>query len=343
MNPSEFDVAVVGAGPAGAVTALCLAREGVRVVVVDNPPSSEPVGDHLPGELKPLLSRLGLSGLVEATSAVPSSGVVSVWGDSQPYRKPGLFSPYGAGWHVDRVRYQAALRNEAAAAGARFLRPARVLAVEGEAGQWTLAVHGVEREIRAEWLLDATGRTAWLGRQLSSAPRVIDTLHAFVRRAQTPVEPHALVEANPTGWFYSAPLPAGRAVVMYFTDAKLGGARCWATWWEGSHTQARFQGHELGPVRAYRATSQWSVLRRAEGWLPIGDAALARDPLSSKGLAGAFQSAADAAQVVLGAMPIEDYFAGLDRDIELYLQRRTRAYRNGMPAEAPPFWSQRSG
>src|SRR4029453_16019409 len=48
--PTEFDVVVVGAGPAGAWTACRLARAGARVAVVDGShPREKPCGGGLTG------------------------------------------------------------------------------------------------------------------------------------------------------------------------------------------------------------------------------------------------------------------------------------------------------
>jgi flavin-dependent dehydrogenase len=64
----DADVLVVGAGPAGAIAALILARAGVRVRVIDRStfPRDKLCGDSLNPGAMALLSRHGLAGVVEA-------------------------------------------------------------------------------------------------------------------------------------------------------------------------------------------------------------------------------------------------------------------------------------
>src|SRR5579871_2910382 len=57
-----YDVAVVGAGPAGAATATLLARAGWRVVVVDRSvfPRHKPCAEYLSPAAEPILRELGV-------------------------------------------------------------------------------------------------------------------------------------------------------------------------------------------------------------------------------------------------------------------------------------------
>jgi menaquinone-9 beta-reductase len=74
---AETDVAVVGAGPSGATTALLLARRGYRVTVLDRArfPRDKACGEGLMPPGVGVLRRLGLYETVLATGARPLQGV----------------------------------------------------------------------------------------------------------------------------------------------------------------------------------------------------------------------------------------------------------------------------
>ncbi|TMD20324.1 MAG: FAD-dependent oxidoreductase, partial [Chloroflexi bacterium] len=73
----DTDVAVVGAGPAGAAAALFAARRGHRVVVMDKQafPRDKPCGEGLMPSGRPPLRELGLDEIVTANGAPPLTGV----------------------------------------------------------------------------------------------------------------------------------------------------------------------------------------------------------------------------------------------------------------------------
>ncbi|AHG91274.1 geranylgeranyl reductase [Gemmatirosa kalamazoonensis] len=77
-DPEVWDVAVVGAGPAGAIAGLILARAGRRVLLVDRRrfPRDKACGDALIPDALALLARYGLLARVEAKAARWTVGTV---------------------------------------------------------------------------------------------------------------------------------------------------------------------------------------------------------------------------------------------------------------------------
>lgn len=113
------DVVVVGAGPAGAVAAVVLARAGVRVTLVDRArfPRDKLCGDTLnPGALA-LLRRLGLADVAEAHGLRIDGMLVTGEGGALVQ---GRYPAPLYGRAISRRRFDAGLVEEAVAAGAEF-------------------------------------------------------------------------------------------------------------------------------------------------------------------------------------------------------------------------------
>jgi flavin-dependent dehydrogenase len=113
---TKFDVLIVGAGPAGAVAGIVLARAGVRVRLIDREafPRDKLCGDTLnPGALAHL-SRLGLTaGIDERSVRVDGMCVTGERGDTILGRYPGGLT----GRAIVRRDLDALLLQQAAAAG----------------------------------------------------------------------------------------------------------------------------------------------------------------------------------------------------------------------------------
>jgi flavin-dependent dehydrogenase len=358
--PAQADVAIVGGGPAGAVAALTLARLGVTVALLDAGTRHSPVGETLPPAIRPVLDRLGLRATVEAEGYLPSVGSWSAWGGAEPWGHDFMFSRFGRGWHLDRRRFDALLRETARSAGAHFANGVSVTASRPMAGGG-FRLHFVDGgEIAARIVLDASGRGAGFARQRGVKRRALDRMVALaghvVRRADAEVEPAAtLVEATPEGWWYSAPLPQDRLVAVFMTDADLARAMGASTesWLDRlaatTHTGARALRYGAGlagpPVIVPAASSRLQRFGETD-WLAIGDAAATQDPLSSEGILVAMESGLEGAAAAAQALRGDDgalAAAAARRETGWlgYLEQRNRYY--GMERRWPdaPFWRRR--
>src|SRR4051812_46129429 len=112
------DVAVIGGGPAGAATALRLARDGAAVVLYERSDYRRPrMGETLPPSVNPLLRELGVWDRFAALEPVPSYQTASAWGGPEVAERSFIFSPHGHGWHADRAAFDRMLVEAAADAG----------------------------------------------------------------------------------------------------------------------------------------------------------------------------------------------------------------------------------
>ena len=90
MRALDADVAVVGAGPAGAAAALFAARHGHRVIVFDNQdfPRDKPCGEGLMPSGRPALRELGLEDDVVSGGAPPLNGIQFGLAEQPPVAVP---------------------------------------------------------------------------------------------------------------------------------------------------------------------------------------------------------------------------------------------------------------
>ena len=354
----DLDVLVLGGGPAGAAAARALAGAGAAVAVAEQSSYDRfRVGETLPPEANILLGRLGLSGLLSDSCHVPSPGIVAAWGSEAPRENDFIFSPYGHGWHLDRRRFDESLAESAAAAGAELISKARAIRCERDDRRgWivVLATPAATVTVNARWIVDATGRAAWLARSQGVPRRTYDRLVALVSVLDDSerADSRTFIEAMADGWWYVSALPNRRAIAAFFTDFDLHDLRApvaTALWNARVNASRLVRGRLLGtrPVTNTRvvacATSQ-AVRAAGDGWLAIGDAARAIDPLSSQGISWAIASGLDAATVALAdrSAAAARYESEWDDRFRDYLTTRRMYYTAERRWPDAPYWRRRS-
>src|SRR6267143_1210892 len=109
MAGLDADVAVVGAGPAGAAAALFAAQSGRRVVVFDRAafPRDKPCGEGLMPPGPRILAELGLHDAILGTGAPRIDGVVIA--AAGQVTEPSAFPRGETGLGVRRLRFDAEL------------------------------------------------------------------------------------------------------------------------------------------------------------------------------------------------------------------------------------------
>lgn len=361
MPPRDVEVLVVGGGPAGAATALSLARAGRSVLLVHRP-SAVPhqVGESLPPAASTLLEELGVLDALADDGHQPSYGVQSVWGSPVPRVTDFIRDPAGPGWRLDRPRFDWRLRQAAAEAGAAVVEGEGASPVERGPDGWGVSVG--EQRVAARWAVDATGRASAMGRRQGGRRVQLDRLVGCVALfAQAPdgaldTDSTTLVEAVADGWWYTARLPDGRRVAVFHTDADLPAARLGATLVgyqallaETAQLRARLTGQGYRPVLGPYLTAAHSarlIPPLGPAWLAVGDAAVSFDPLSSQGLLTALylgvQAGAALATHLDGvASTLNSYAAQVDAVYTVYEQRRLEYYGYEQRWAERPFWRRR--
>jgi flavin-dependent dehydrogenase len=369
---SDCDVVVLGGGPAGAAAAITLARAGRSVVVIEKSHYEQArIGETLPPAARMWLAGLAVWEPFLAAGHLPSPGVLSVWGEEELYENHFIFNPYGQGWHRDRQRFDTMLAEAARQAGARLCCGTRVnsclpLAAAGWQVEYTSGSTGSGpcHQLCARFLIDATGRAAVLARQQGAkrinADRLVGLagiLVAHVPETKCPenaCDTCTLVEACADGWWYSALLPGARLIAVYMTDADLLPRHrgLWPTFWQArlqqaTHTQARLHAFDLQAVlRVVAANSSRLDCVCGHGWLAVGDAAMAFDPLSSQGLLQALASgirAGEALNAYLAgeAAAIGEFDIRANDVFREYLRLRAVYYEREQRWSQSIFWQRR--
>jgi flavin-dependent dehydrogenase len=347
-------VLVVGGGPAGAAAAVQLARAGHATMIVERTCGNGwRAGETLPPVAAEVLRALGVWERFLADGHRPSKRTATAWGDGRLHLERHLFNPHGSGWHVDRERFDGMLVAAAEEAGAQRYRGARVTSVERSERRWRVVVSagGVRTVEECDWLVDATGRGAALARMLGERWIDDDRTVAIVGRLApvapgAPVEEALLVESAERGWWYSAMLPDGTLLAAYLTDGdEIDGAAsdCWhMALAPTSHTAARARGFAVTDIRVRRASTGCVTRAAGRGWVAVGDAAMAHDPLSGQGLVHALATGMrGAAALWSGGDGVDAYRDAVWTRRQAYLRQRADVYRRETRWPASSYWLRR--
>jgi flavin-dependent dehydrogenase len=222
------------------------------------------------------------------------------------------------------------------------------------------APHG-PRLLVTDFVVDATGRSAHLARQLGARRVRYDRMIAVAAvlhgdGSRTIADTFTLVEATPAGWWYSAALTKGRLALAYMTDSDLlsRSALRATRWWQAlgcpPRTMDRVAPHVSGPAteppRVYVTGSSRLDHIAGPGWMAVGDASASYDPLSSFGIGSALGAGYYAAHAIRDhlagqADAVDAYLYLMDQTYARYVDVIHDAYRAEQRWPHAPFWARR--
>ncbi|MFC5723492.1 NAD(P)/FAD-dependent oxidoreductase [Streptomyces gamaensis] len=315
-------VLVIGGGPAGATAAGLLARQGVRVTLLERETFPRyHIGESILPSCRPIFELLGVWDKVAAHGFRAKGGAYFSWGPEEwEVRFTELGQDGSNAWQVVRGDFDKLLLDHARDLGVEVHEGVNVKEVEFD-GDRPVAAHWengpASGRITFDHLVDASGRRGVLAsRQLRTR-----RFHSVFRNVATwsywkDVQPlgkgpdGAIVVASvPEGWFWAIPLHDGTTSVGLVTGrdtfnrrrAELGGieevyhealARCPAV--AGMLTDAE----RTTGMRTEQDYSYTSDVFSGPGYFLCGDAACFLDPLLSTGVHLATYSAMLAAAAI---------------------------------------------
>lgn len=335
-NNANYDMIVIGGGPAGSTTAALVAERGHRVLLLERDPSPRfKIGESLMPATYWTFKRLGLLEKLKA-SHFPRKYSVQFYSQTGKPSAPFYFfenDPHESSvtWQVLRSEFDQMLLDNAQEKGAEVQRGVSVHEVlfQGDRAVGVRAKFpdGALKECPAKVIVDATGQSAFVSRKLkinATEPQLkkasIYTHFEGGIRDKGIDEGATLIlhTENKDSWFWYIPLPDDRVSVgvvgsidyllqsrddepqKIFNDEL---EKCQALKWRLVNAKQVF------PVKVTKDFSYRAGRIAGDGWVLVGDAFGFLDPIYSSGVLLAFKSGEMAADAINEAFEKNDFSA----------------------------------
>ncbi|PWI13684.1 tryptophan halogenase [Streptomyces sp. Act143] len=353
----EYDLIVIGGGPAGSTAATAVARRGHRVLLLEREtfPRYQIGESLLPATVHGLCRILGVADEVQRAGFTLKRGGTLRWGrDPEPWQfsfamTPRVPEPTATAFQVERSRFDEILLRGARRAGAEVREGSTVRRVvaddERVRGVEFTDADGNSRTVHARYVIDASGSTSRVhaevggGRVYSDFFRNLAVFGYVAGGARLP-EPNTgniFCAAFDAGWLWYIPLrddltSVGAVISPEHTAAVQRDAR--GTWRdmidacpEVSRLVAGVPEATEAPYDQVRVRRDWSYWKQSF-WRPgmalVGDAACFVDPVLSSGVHLATYGALLAARSVNAAL---DGSVPEARGFAAFEERYRREYR----------------
>ena len=303
MAVNEYDVVVVGSGPAGATASTLLAQQGHAVLMIerDQHPRFH-IGESLLPFSAPIFDRLGIEW--GAGQYLPKGGAEFInekAGFAAQFPLALTHQPY----QVERSKFDLMMVENAITQGVTVQQREAVEAVEFNDD--SVSVSTDKAHYTARYLIDATGRDAMLGRKYRSIERISDlgrfALYTHYKDADSKTA-KAMYECGDIkvflvdiGWIWVIPLVGNRLSIGLVVHDSVKPEKKGDALFEHYINQSDFipvllEGAQReAPVRVEADFSFYNTKRYGARFACCGDASGFLDPIFSSGVLLAVTSA----------------------------------------------------
>jgi len=343
----EVDILIIGAGPAGASTALFLAQKGISSTIVDKSafPRDKICGDALSGKVVEVLNKLDRSlaeelrtnekmlGSWGVTFVAPNGKALRVPFSTKKEQRnaPGFISKRldFDNWLVEKLKRESSIqllenteirnyerkdgRIIATAKNGKVFNTRLVIAADGASSAFTRDIAGLQAE---------PGHNCYGLRAYYKNVKGLD--------AENFIELHFLKEMLP-GYFWIFPLPNGEANIGVGMRAdkmaakKINLKKAFESVLENNPAiRARFEGAErIGDIKLHGLPlGSKKRLLSGDNYMLCGDAALLIDPFTGEGIGNAMMSGMYAALQATRCLESNDFGAALIKNYDSALYDR---------------------
>ena len=349
MSAKDYDVIVIGGGPAGSTVATRLKQLGRKVVLFERERFPRfHIGESLLPCSMPLFDALGVQPALKAANFLPKYAAEFVTADGNFTRRyafgDGLVPGPGSAYEVDRAEFDKVLLDHCAAQGVVVEEETQVskFDIDKDGVRVTVRSPGGERTVSAEMIVDATGQSSLLAgrmglREMDQGLKNFAVFSHFegATRHSGDREGDISVVLVPEGWWWVIPLRGDRTSVGLVAPArKLKGRKP-----DESYLQERIEAtpylkqrlanaRRVAPVRSISDYSYVSKKLSGDRWLMVGDAGAFIDPVFSTGVYLGMTGAFRAADAVDRALVRNDFSAAMFKDYERFVRRIVGRYRS---------------